>query len=211
MSLLVSTGQGPRLWLLADPDLLNTAGLALADHAEIVRHLLLEVIGVEAVVIDETLHGYWRRPSPWRALLDMPLLTMTLHACLLLTLFLWTAIRRFGAPQPAAPRLPPGKMTLIENTVNLLGLIERSRHTLRAYFQLTVRRTAAALGIHRPREELVSQLDRLAELRGNLRRLRSIERQLEHLPETVDARSALRLARRLHAFRKEMTMTGTDS
>lgn len=211
-SLLVAAGAESKLWILSDPDLLNTAGLARAENASALMHLLTGLMGVDAVVVDETLHGYWRRPSPWAALLAMPLLPMTLHALLLLAGLLWAANRRFGAPLPAPVRLDAGKRTLIENTAALLSMTSHRRQALQAYFELTLRRTAAALGVRAQPHERVRRLDRLAELRGVELRIEPLARSLEHLPKTPDGRRVVQLARSMHAFRRALTMkTGVDS
>ncbi len=58
--------------LIADPDLLNTAGIALPGNAELAYELLVNHFDAEALVVDETLRGFSRTPSRWRELLRFP-------------------------------------------------------------------------------------------------------------------------------------------
>src|SRR5207245_1471038 len=107
--------------VVADPDLVNTAGLGRGSNAAIARHLFVDVLGAKGLVVDETLHGFSHAPSIWGELFDFPLALVTLHLAAVAALAVWAALGRFGKAQKVPPRVAPGKRALIENTAALLG------------------------------------------------------------------------------------------
>ncbi len=194
------------LYLISDPDLLNTAGLARGENARLVRQLLVVRLSAQALVIDEVLHGYGLTETIWTALLRFPLICVSLHLTALLTLVLWATTARFGRPLEPPSRLPPGKSTLLENTARLLGLAERSKYALDRYLRLTVghaaRRSAVASDLAFPQQlERLSVLGRRRELREDLGMLAW---KIDRLPDDdAEPRKVLELARSLYLWRKE--------
>ncbi|MEE8526535.1 MAG: hypothetical protein V3T72_21580 [Thermoanaerobaculia bacterium] len=212
---LVATGDGlllarfeeTGLYLVADPDLLNTSGLGRGDNAVLAYRFLVDHLAPDALILDETLHGYQLASSVWRALLEMPLAAFSLHLAGLAALALWAGSGRFGRPRQPPPRVPPGKRTLVDNTARLFGLREHLQHSLEQYFRLTVGRVAARLRIaaggdvHRQ----VSTLARLGSVRG-------VDTDLDKLGRAVfrssagagDPRRVLVLTRTMFRWRKEI-------
>ena len=140
--MLIARSADERLWVIADPDLLNTAGLGRGDNALAVRTLLVDRLAPEALIVDEVLHGFGETRNLWRELIRFPLICVTLH-CLALAVFaLWATTSRFGRPLEAPSRLPPGKLTLVDNTARLLSLSGDLKRGLKRYLELTVRHTA---------------------------------------------------------------------
>lgn len=194
-----------KIYVVSDPDLLNTAGLARQGHALLVHELLVGRLDPQAFVIDEVLHGYGRSESIWNALLELPLICLTLHLAALLALALWATTSRFGRPLTPPSRLPPGKLTLVENTARLLALAERGRYAVQRYLRLTVRRAARSAGI--PQSTLDQQVRRLAALgrrRGVSEDLEKLAREVDALPPGAPPRRALELSRALYRWRKEL-------
>ena len=205
---LVAQLRGQALWVIADPDLLNNAGLALGENAAIVHRLLVREIGAHAVLIDETQHGFLQPPSIWRELTSFPLALVTLQMAVLLGAVVWTAGFRFGRPKPVPPRVAPGIGTLIDNTARLVRLAGDPGDTLQRYFQLTVRHAARQCALP-PNLELKEQIERLAHLgrsRGVPQDLEQLARRVEQFRPAPGAhRSTLEICRDLAAWRKEIT------
>ncbi len=202
---LVIRSRDGLLWVVSDPDVFNTAGLARGDNPVLARALLVDLLEPESLVIDEVLHGYGQEPNLWRALLRFPLICVTLHLLALLALLLWATTSRFGRPLPAPSRLPPGKLTLLDNTARLLSLGGDVKHSLKRYLELTVRRAAIRWGV--AGGSLRQQVERL----GALSTSRGVSEDLEQLATRIvrwpakdtEPRKALALARGLHRWRKE--------
>lgn len=201
------------VYVIADPDLLNTAGLGRGDNALLVHELLIGRLAPEALVVDEVLHGFGRSQTIWRALLDFPLICVSLHLTALLAATLWATTGRFGRPLRPPPRLPPGKLTLLDNTARLLTLAERSHHAVERYLELTVRQAARRASLP-PQMGLRQQIERLSELgrrRGLAEDLGHLAWCVDQLPlEEVEAPRALALAHALYGWRKEM-FDGSDA
>ncbi len=200
------------LWLVSDPDVVNTAGLARGDNPVLARALLVGLLEPESLVVDEVLHGYGQPHNLWRALIRFPLICVTLHMLALFALLLWATTSRFGRPLPAPSRLPPGKLTLLDNTARLLSLGGDVKHSLQRYLELTVRRAATRWGV--TGGSLRQQVERL----GVLGRNRGVHEDLEGLATRIvrwpakdtEPRKALALARGLHRWRKEMSPGGAN-
>jgi hypothetical protein len=195
--------------ILSDPDLLSNHGLARPGNAA----AMMAILGLmhregEAVVIDETLHGFGKEPSLYRALFSFPLVIATIQALLAGAVLLWAAMGRFGAPHPAAPPLEAGKGALIENIATLLGLGGHHAHALRRYLDGAVAEVRA--GLHAP-----ARLDANAEeewLDGNARargldgRMGTLRQQVNDLARRrwPDPRATLAVALGVHRWREEM-------
>lgn len=210
---LIAQDPASSLFVISDPDLLNTHGLGQGDNAAIVHQLLIEDLGATSVVIDETLHGFIREASIWRELARPPLALLTAHVGVLLLLLLWAALGRFGKPMPLAPRLAPGKRALVEHTADLLGAGGHHAYTLTHYYRLTLRETARACALPSGLGdlELATRLDALARERGVSvdlleagRRVQSLNQAKGWLTRRKVARDTLAISRDLHRFRQEM-------
>lgn len=206
---LVVRLSGTEIYVVSDPDLLNTAGLARPGSAAFAHRLLIDRFSPQAFVVDEVLHGFGRSATIWRALVEFPLICATLHLAALLGLALWASTARFGRPLPPPSRLPPGKMTLIENTARLLALAERSKYAVERYLRLVVGQASRRLAL--PPMTLRQQVVRLTEMSRN----RGVAEDLDQLAwevarlgaDGVDPRRALELSRALYRWRKELTGT----
>ncbi|MBI5849861.1 MAG: hypothetical protein HZB39_02305 [Planctomycetes bacterium] len=142
-----------RLWrdddrelvVLADPDLLATHGLVTGGNAALALGVVasLERSG-RKLVVDETCHGHAVEPRIWSALGRYPLVLALVQTLAALAVLLWTASRRLGAPQPVAPALAPGRLTLVATTADLLLTTNRSGPVLLRYLRNAERDVAKA-------------------------------------------------------------------
>lgn len=166
--------QRTRLYVLADPDFLDTAGIKTLDGAR-AAIALLSVIRAEdtPVVFDLTLHGFERSLNPLRLMLEPPLLGATL--CLLGALILVgvQAAVRFGPAQAQARAVSLGKRALADNTAGLVRMARREHRMAAPYAEMVRADVARAVGAPRGLEgdELDPVLDRLGAAGGASHRI----------------------------------------
>lgn len=201
---------GQRIVIVSDPDILSNHGLGRADNAAIIVGLIQQFRPADgAVIFDEVLHGFARRPSIWQRLFELPLAVPTALSALAVGVLLWSATGRFGAPALVAARLRAGKQDLIANAAELLTLGRHGGETLRRYLSVTVR-AVAARNRARPGLDEAAQIDwmdRLGKQRGVRPGIRELRDDVAALADasSFDAAAALRLAARLHRWKKDMT------
>ena len=201
-------GTAGQAWVVADPDLWNTHGLARPANPPVAETLLKKGLGANGVILDETVHGFEHPPSIWQELTTFPLSLFSAHLAGLFLLSVFAAAARFGAPQSLPPRIPPGKGALIENTARLLDMGGHRAATIQGYLRDTVRRLAQRLslptGLTWPQ-----QLDHIQQhciAHGLTARPAELHAQAAALPEkNCSPRRALALAHRIRAMRTEIT------
>lgn len=204
---LVARFRSAPVFVVSDPDLVNTMGLDEADHALVMYHLLTDTLVANGVVIDEVVHGFERADSIWSELFRFPLVLVTFHLAGLLALAIWAAMRRFGKPAARPPRVPTGKTTLLDNTATLLALGHHAGHGVREYFRSTLRGLARVYGLptELSDEDRLAAIDDLAKRRGSKGEVRALAAEAAALLDRRgDERRALALARRIYTFRTEM-------
>jgi hypothetical protein len=201
-AVLVRTGDS-RLYVLSDPDLLNTQGLNSLATARAGTDLLLGIRqGDGPVVFDVTLDGVKHSQSLLKLAFEPPFLGATL--CLVGAAFLMAlhAASRFGAPERTGRALALGKLALAENSAGLIRMAKREPRMAGGYLELNRNAVAKALGATRlSGAELDAYVDRLGERTGAGR-----FSALAAESATVKDRDSLtRFAQRLYQWRVEMT------
>ncbi len=198
---LVRTRHGS-IYVLSDPDLLSNHGLLRPGNARAMMGILdLARRDRDAVVIDETLHGFGKEPGLFRSLFEFPLGLATIQALLAAAVLLWAAMGRFGAPQPVAPPFEAGKKALIGNIAALLALGGHGAHALRRYFEGAVAEVRTAL--HVPAGVKAGQADERLDRARTTVRLSDL-RALVKEEGRGDRRRILAIALRIHRWREEM-------
>lgn len=199
--------EGPEIYLVSDPDLLNNHGLAAGDNAVVIYELLAHRLGARGVIFDETVHGLRRTPGLLAEAFRFPLLLAVLQVLVLAGVLLWAGMGRFGKPLPTQASLGSGRQVLIATTARLLTDGGHGAESLARYFQQTVRGLAAGLGLSSdlPEPELIGRLQRLSDERRLGMDLRVLAAQVKQSPEAGMATDwALSIARDLHRWRQEM-------
>jgi hypothetical protein len=200
----LAQASGPAAVIVADPDVLNNRGLARGDHAALVRGLL-DHLDAAGVVFDETLHGHLSGQSLLARALSFPLGLVSAHAALALLLFGLCASARFGRPRRPPPALPPGKALLIDNTAQLLHASSDHRAALRRYLAGVLQELGRRCGALGPlaglgsEQALIARLAALGQARGLAEDPAALARAARS--PALRAPEALRLARRIHAWR----------
>lgn len=191
----------PGVLLLADPDLLNTQGLADRDTARAGMAILSVARPREGpLYFDVTLNGLAQGRGLLRTLLEPPWLAATLcgvGAALLLGLH---ALARFGPARGDGRALAMGTRALVDNSAGLVRLAGKEAQLAPDYLAAQTRVIARAAGVAAAGADpdaWVAELARRrelstpAELAQEARRLKGRE-------------AALAYARKLYDWRREM-------
>jgi hypothetical protein len=194
-----------RIFVLADPDLLNTQGLANLDTLGSAVTILRDLrAGDGPMIFDVTLNGYKMERSPLRLMFDPPFLAVTLCFVAAMILAGLQSVFRFGPVKRAQRAFALGKEALTDNSAQLIRLARREPNMAPGYVALTQKAAARAVGA--PRElsgdALTRFLDRMAAQRGLSDSLSGLSADAGH----VAGRAGLTaLAARLYRWRLEMT------
>lgn len=211
--ILVGRAKDLPLYVVADPDLVNVAGLGRGDNAVLAHRLLIARLAPAAWLVKEGSYGALPpQASVWSALLRPPLAWLSLHLALVALLVTWVAAERFGRPRAAPPRVAPGKATLVDNTARLLETAGDPAASLERYLELTARRAAERLGLPAGVEgrERLHRLDRIGRRRGAGRPLRDLVIAAQSLPaeRKPRRRRAVAVAAGLSAWYHEVCTRG---
>jgi len=137
-----------RLWILADPDVIENHGLPKnAAFAAALINGLRKANG--NVVFDETAHGLAepRRSSFWM-LFEFPFVLATAQGMIAIALLLWATMGRFGVALSPPAALQSGKTGLIANTAKLFELARYQPIIVKRYVYAILR--DAARQLHAP-------------------------------------------------------------
>jgi len=202
--------RGRRLWVLADPDVIENHGIGEGDNAAFAAALVNALRSGEGnVVFDETVHGYVARPAgPLRLMVQFPFVLVTLQGLAAIALLLWATLGRFGVPEMAPPALGSGKQGLVENSAKLLDFAGHHRRVVRRYVQATLRDVARQL--HAPRglseSALLDWLQRVARARDGDIDCAALYRETEAVVEGRRGGIAalIPIARDIHKWKREI-------
>jgi hypothetical protein len=204
-AVVIAEAPSSRIFVLSDPDLLNTQGLAdvntFAVGSTIIRDLRN---GDGPVIFDVTLDGYKTDRNPLTLIVDPPFLAVTLCLTAALALGGIQALFRFGPVRRPQRAFALGKEALTDNSAQLIRLARREAKMAPGYAALTLK--AAARAVAAPPEltgeQLTAFLDRMGAQRGQTDRISTMTAEAAH----VSGRAALTaLATRLYRWRLEMT------
>ncbi|HZZ86791.1 MAG TPA: hypothetical protein VFE13_00520 [Caulobacteraceae bacterium] len=204
-NVVLAQAAGSRIFVLADPDLLNTQGLADLDtFAAAVTLLRTLRIADGPVIFDVSLNGYKSERSALRLMFDPPFLAVTLCFVAAVALAGLQAAFRFGPVRRPQRALALGKEALTDNSAQLIRIARREPNMAPGYAALAQKAAARAVGA--PREltgdALTRFLDRMGAQRGLTDTLADLTAEAGH----VAGRSGLTaLAARLYRWRLEMT------
>ena len=193
------------LYLLSDPDLLNTHGLRDVDTLGAGLTLLAALrSGDGPFIFDVRLNGLGRERSALRLLFDPPFLAVTLCLAAAAALAGFQAFCRFGPLRPGGRTIALGKAALVDNTAALIRLAGREHRMGGRYADLTADLAARAVGAPRGLggEALVAFLDRLGARRRPADTLAELGVQARMAPSPE---RLVEVARRLFDWRLAMT------
>ncbi|MDE2042790.1 MAG: hypothetical protein KGJ05_06940, partial [Alphaproteobacteria bacterium] len=118
----IIAGIGNNVFVLADPDLLNNAGIADPQRAYAAVRFLDELSPPDhpQITFDVTLNGFGRARSLIDVLVRPPFLALTLCLIVAGIMALLSGLMRFGPPLAEARSIPPGKRGLVDNIAAML-------------------------------------------------------------------------------------------
>jgi len=199
---------GEEIYVLSDPDVLNNHGLDNGQNALLVAQIVDYARSGRSIVIDETLHGYLRKPSMWRALFEMPFVLVTIQVFLCVILLVWGGTARFGNPLRKRAVMAQGTDFLIGNTARLMRLGGHSGLALSRYRRVTVKAVAKLLHAPRgmPHSELYGWLANIESNRQMERPLAAIAKEIDELisQKSPDGAALLASARNLYRWKEEI-------
>lgn len=193
------------IYLLTEPDLLNTYGLRSLSGARAAFTLLAAVrpSAQGAVIFDVTLNGYQRERSLWKLAFQPPFLAATLCAFAAAILMGVHAAARFGAPAAEDRAFGLGKRALADNQAALIRMAKREHRMAPAYAGLVRDRVARAVGAGSITDE--TALEALLNRLGAARVEHPFSTLMSESRQVTDPAGLMRLARRLHQWKLEMT------
>lgn len=194
---------GTTTFVLSDPDLMNNHALADANVAAFaVSFFMAARVKGGPVAFDVTLNGFRRSPDPLRTMFAPPFLGATICAVLAALLIGFHAFARFGAPPLPAPGFAMGKKTLVDNTAELIRVMNREPRMAQRYALVTRNLVWRALGIRRQVER--DQAD--ATIRALQRRAGAMEFEtlVEEAARAEGRSELLRVADQLFRWRERI-------
>lgn len=193
------------IYVLSDPDLLNTQGLKSLDTAR-TADALIDGLNYEdgPLLFDVTLHGFKRARDLLAMSLEPPFLGGTLCAVAAALLAGLGAAVRFGPTRVAQAPYAMGKEALVDNTAGLIRMAKREHRMADGYARLCRDLAVRAVGAPRQLEEaeLDQFLDRLGTQRGTASTFSDLIRDAR---TAGDIASLMAVARKLYDWRLEMT------
>lgn len=113
------------IYVVADPDLLDTQGLRTRDGAHVAFNLVDGLRLGWPIAFDVTLNGFRNSPDLLREAFSPPFLGATLCALLAAVLMGYHAVFRFGAPLAPERVHAYGKRALADSTAGLIRMLGR--------------------------------------------------------------------------------------
>ena len=193
-----------QVYVLSDPDLLNTHGL---KDLNTTRSALAMIDGLHSsggpIAMDVTLHGFSRGRSILKLAFEPPFLALTLCLVAAALMMGWHAYIRFGPAVTPERAVAFGKAALVDNSSALIRVAKREPRMGARY--VGVVRTIVANLVGAPRDldraELDKFLDRIGRGKQADLNIETLAEESAHLKTNADL---MRLAQRLHRWRTEM-------
>lgn len=164
---LLAQVPGREIYILSDPDLINTFGISERGNAAFSLSLIdwLKDTQDDTITLDATFHGFERSENLLRAIFDVPFLGATLVAFATLLLVGWAAFVRFGPPEREQDIPTFGKKALAESSAGLVSMARREGQMAPNYAHVIQRDLRKRLGVPaQTKDEVFAEtLDRLAE------------------------------------------------
>jgi hypothetical protein len=201
--MLVGRIKGTEIYLMAEPDLVNTQGLASRGRAVLAATMIDTLRAGEAVEFDLVQHGLARTRNIIRLVLEPPFLAMTICGFFAVFLLSVKSAARFGPPRRHVSAHVLGKSNLIENTAALIRLSEREANFTSRYATALRRRISSAVTMTGSEsvETIDSRIDAIAAGKGLK------DRFTKAVSDASNARTkstSLKVAKRLFHIKKEI-------
>jgi hypothetical protein len=201
--IILARTQNSEIYILSDPDLLNTMGLKRLETARAADAIITLARPDGPLIFDVSLHGFKRSRNLLALALEPPFLGGTLCAVAAALMAGIAAAIRFGPIRRTTPPYAMGKGALVENTAGLIRMARREHRMAQGYARLCRDLAARAVGAPRRLEpaQLDAFLDRLSVQRG-VTPFTDLATAAQEGRSLVDL---LAVTRKLYDWRLEMT------
>lgn len=201
---LLAKHRGDKIYILADPDLVNNLAFANRDSAKAAAMLLdavAEDSEADGIAFDLTLNGFGSGRSLLRFAFVPPFIGITLCLIAAGLLALWQAWMRFGPALKPGRAIPVSKSALIANSADLIRQARRELDGADAFVKS--QRIAIARRLHAPSGLDDDATDRWIDrhLRADSELFSSLARRL---PLARNTHEFLEGAQALHDIRKDL-------
>ena len=196
------------VYILSDPDFLNTLGMANEDRARFAVNLLEAVSEWEEAeydifIFDLIKHGFGNTDNLIKYLLQPPFLAATL--CLIAAGILvgWQAFSRFGDPEKEIPDYALGKSTLADNAARFIKIAGRETKMAPGYVDLIRRQASKDMNLQGQSEsDINSVLTRRGEIKDLDKSWHDVTNAAKNAPDNM---SLLQAARKLYDWKQEIS------
>ena len=189
------------IYILADPELLNTHGVAHIDNARLMLMIFDEMTGGNLefpITFDTTINGFERARNLLRLLFEPPLLGATLFAFAAAALLGWAAFVRFGRDPTPKPKFATGRASLIDSTAGLFEQTNQEHLLAEEYADIVERLTVTELGY--PDDLTRHQIEDI--LRSTAKAHQSKNRDISEKPKAGQINTAGQLVSFAKAYQK---------
>jgi len=203
-AMVLGVGQGGALYVLSDPDLLNTEGIEDQRTARIAASLLLALkTDDQPIAFDVSATEAGGQKSLLKMAVEPPFVAATLCLLAVAALVGVQAWFRFGPASHAQRAVALGKTALVETGAGMARLARREPQMARRYVQLCRQRAAAALGAANLEGQALDDfLDRWAERVGASERISALWAEALLVKDILGLTA---LAQRARRWRMEVT------
>lgn len=191
------------VFVLSDPDLLNTHGLADVRTARAAWEMLSRLAPPDgAFMFDVTLAGHERSRNILQAALSPPFLPAILCLVAAAGLLGVNSAFRSGPARAEGRAIGFGKAALVRSSAGLVALARREADVAPRYLALVRRTAAAAAGVAAGASDAAQTeaLDRISAARGRT----TFTGQSVGIPQVRRREGLLEFARALHHWRKDL-------
>ena len=199
------------IYVLADPDMLNTFGLAQRENARFAVQLMdwLRYDEAEPIIFDATLHGFIRSENLLQMMFDIPFVGATLAALAAAFLLGWAALVRFGPTARETRVIALGKQALVDNSAGLFTMARRETRLAPGYLTMIRRRVAREIAAPKTMTEaqLSALFDRLGPEEQSGKTFSQIERGLR--TASASREELMTKARELYRWRRDILRRST--
>lgn len=197
------------IYVLTDPDILQTHGIAKEANARFTAELiLLAGQATDTIIIDETAHGFFQPPGLLENAFSPPLVYPVVFLLLALIILLLATTVGFATPARENLGLSKSKLPLINNISSLLNFGGHHRQITEAYYQEALKEVATQLsapaGIHG--EDLVKWVDDIGKRRNAKTSFKALQSEATEtlIANAEDKRMQTSLAQKIYHWRKEV-------
>lgn len=199
------------IYVLTDPDLLNTFGLAERENARFAVQLInwLRYDEYDPIIFDATLHGFVRSENLLQMVFDIPFIGATLAALASAFLLGWAALVRFGPTEREGRAIALGKQALVDNSAGLFTMARRETRLAPGYLAMVRRRVARDIAA--PKTMTEAQLSALFDRLGPEEQSGKIFSQIESglRAPSASREELMTRARDLYRWRRDILRRST--